>query len=481
MEGVTLGGESAQATLNNLSLVLCAGEILGVFSTHAAVKNDLVHLLAGRTGADAGRLYLDGEISPFEETDYHRQRRVGVIGSAQTLIDVLSVAENIFVVRKGFKAGVINRRLIELQTRNLIDDYGMRIAPDELVRNLAAADRCCLEVLKAVALGAQIVVLKDLSSFLSDVEIEVLLGFVSRVKQRGVGFLMVESSVSTLARYAERVVVLKNGRDFWTFDGSEFNEEALKECLSQRREGRYEESFWPAKATDADAESRANLPEVLRFNDVTSGVLDDLSFILRAGEELCLYDPQGAGIEEVRALLSGEYRPRSGLILAGGEPFVAHNIWQALDQRIAFVAENPAASMIFRDLSVLENLCLPTSRKARDFWLNPVYQASCRKEYEAFFSPGCLDKYPADLGARDLHKLVYCRWHLFKPDVVACIRPYSSVDKTLAEISAHFIGLLRRRGIAVLILTSSASEAESAAQKISINQKNAPLSPKNDL
>ena len=478
MEGVTLGGESGQATLNNLSLVLCAGEMLGVFSTHAAVKNDLVHLLAGQSGADSGRLYLDNEISPFEETDYHRQRRVGVIGSAQALIDVLSVAENIFVVRKGFKAGIINRRLIELQTQNLIDEYGMTIAPDELVRNLGAADRCCLEVLKAVALGAQVVVLKDLSSFLSDAEIDTLLEFAARIKRRGVGFLMVESSVSTLARYADRVVVIKNGRDFWTFDGREFSDEALKGCLSQRREGRLEDEFWPATALDGeDGTTR----EVLRFDGVGSGVLDDLSFVLRPGEELCLYDQQGDGIEEVRAILSGEYRPHGGRILVGEQPFVARNIWQALDQRVAFVVENPAASMIFRDLSALENLCLPSSRKARDFWLNPVYQASCRKEYEAFFSPGSLDKYPAELGARDLHKLVYCRWHLFKPAVVVCIKPYSSVDKTLAEISTLFIGLLRRRGIAVLILTSSASEAESAVRKISINQKNAPLCPKNDL
>ena len=80
-----------------------------------------------------------------------------------------------------------------------------------------------------------------------------------------------------------------------------------------------------------------------------------------------------------------------------------------------------------------------------------------------------------------LHKLVYCRWHLYKPGVVVCIKPYSSVDKTLEEISAVFIDRLLKKGIAVLILTSSASEAESAGRKISINQKNDPLHQKNDL
>ena len=159
----------------------------------------------------------------------------------------------------------------------------------------------------------------------------------------------------------------------------------------------------------------------------------------------------------------------------------ARNPWQALDQKIAFIAENPAESMVFRDLSAIENLCLPSSRKAAGFWLNPTYVSSCLKEYGPYFGPDVLNKYPDELSAQDLHRLVYCRWHLYKPDVVVCIKPYSSVDKTLEEISAIFIDLLLRKGIAVLILTSSASEAESARRKISINQKNAPLHQKNDL
>lgn len=474
MEGVTLGAHG-QTTLSDFSMVLCAGEILGVFSTHATVKNDLVELIAGQIGADSGRMYLSGEASPFEEVDRHRQRKVGVIHSTQTLIDVLSVAENIFVIRKGFKAGVINHRLIDMQTQQLIDEFGMSLAPEELVRNLPAVERCRLEVLKAVALGAQIVVLKDLSSFLPDSEIEHLLDFAAHLTQRGIGFLMVESSVGTLARYADRVLVVKNGRDYWTFERGEFGDEALKTCFSRKREMAHQADFWQSAATGSEDR------EVLVFDRVGTAALDPLSFTLGQGEELCIYDQQGRGIEDIRALLSGERSPASGQIRVDGAHFTARTVWQALDQKVAFVAENPAETMIFRDLSAIENLCFPASRKAKGFWLNPAYVSSCLKEYEPLFGPGVLNRYPDDLNVRELHKLVYCRWHLYKPGVVVCIRPYSSVDKTLEEISAVFIDLLRKKGIAILILTSSASEAESVSKKISINQKNAPLHQKNDL
>ena len=456
-------------------MALRTGEILGVFSTHATVKNGLVRLIAGQVGAEAGRMYLSGEPSPFEESDLHRRRKVGVIHSARTLIDVLSVSENIFVIRKGVKAGVIDGPLLDVQARQLIDEYGMAIAPDTLVRNLSDVDRCSLEVLKAIALGAQIVVFQDLSSFLPDSSIDQLLEFAGRLKSRGIGFLMVESSVGILARYADRVVVIKNGRNYWTFEGGAFSDEALKACFSRKREPEHQEDAFHS-TQDANEP-----PEILVFDGVTSGVLEDLSFSLREGEELCILDQAGKGIEEVRALLSGERRPKTGQILVSGVELTARNVWQALDQRIAFVAESPADSMVFRDLSAIENLCLPSSRKASGFWLNPMYLSSCLKEYRPFFEPGALSKYPDDLSVQDLHKLVYCRWHLYKPGVVVCIKPYSSVDKTLEEISAIFIDKLLRKGIAVLILTSSASEAESARRKISINQKNAPLLPKNDL
>lgn len=476
MEDISFGSlDGREKSLSDFSLVLNAGEILGVFSTHAAVKTDLVRLIAGQAGAEAGRMYLSGEPSPYEESNPHRRRKVGVIHAAQTLIDVLSVSENIFLIRKGVKAGVIDRPLLDLQTRQLIDEFGMAIAPETLVRNLSDVDRSCLEVLKAIALGAEIVVFKDLSSFLPDSSIERLLEFAVRLTHRGIGFLMVESSVGTLARYAERVVVIKNGRNHWVFEGAAFNEDALKTCFARKREA-------PPPVESWQLTERDDTPgEALVFDRVTAGVLDHLSFTLGRGDELCILDPAGKGIEEIRGLLSGECRPQRGKILVSGAELLARNAWQALDQRVAFVVENPADAMIFRDLSAIENLCFPSSRKTRGFWLNPTYVASCLKEYGPFFAPDVLTRYPDDLTVIDRHKLVYCRWHLYRPDVVVCIKPYSSVDKTLEEISALFIERLREKGIAVLILTSSASEAERSDRRILINQRIVTPDQRNDL
>ena len=366
-----------------------------------------------------------------------------------------------------------------MQTQQLIDEFGLSqvptMLPEVLARSLSTLDRCRLEVIKAVALGARTVVLHDFSSFLADAEIARLFELATMMKQRGVGFLMVDSSPDHLSACADRVIVINKGRNFWSFGRGQFNENMLKSCFSR------------ASIPDLPIHASSAIPTpprksaVLVFDQVASGALSTLSFTLQQSEELCIFDHDGKAVDEIKALLAGEHAADSGQILIDGKPLRARNVWQALDQEIAFIVENPAETMLFPDFTALENLCLPASRKTRDFWLNPVYLKSCQQEYAPFFDPGVLGKYPDELSAQDLHKLVYCRWHLFNPKLVVCVKPFSSVEKSLEDISTFFIELLLKKGIAVLVLTSNASETGMSCRKISLNQKNAPVHPKNDL
>ena len=450
MEGIAFG-QDEHRSLDGFNMALYRGETLGVFANHAVVKNDLVGLLAGRLGAGSGRLYLDGQPCPFDDPDRHRLRRVGVVHPVKSLVDDLSVAENIFVIRQGFKEQVIDNRLLHLQTHKLMQEFGLTLAPGTLVRELSEVERCSLEIVKAVALGALVVILHDLSSFLSDFAIEQLFRLVDRLKHRKLCFLMVDSSVGHLAGHADRVVVVKNGRNFWTFGHGEFDEAALALCFSRAAP--------PAEAPAGGAAGAVQQRDALAFERVASGVLKGLSFSLPPGEALCIVDQAGKGIAEIKALLAGDHPAGSGRIMVDGTPFTARSSWQALDQRVAFIVENPAESMIFADLTALENLCLPAGSKTPGFWAKPAYLESCRREYAAHFADGVLGHYPDRLTTRDRHKLVYCRWHLFKPAVVVCVKPFSSVEKSLEEVSSFFIGLLLAKGIAVLILTANAAEA----------------------
>lgn len=445
-------------TLDGLSLSLYQGEMLGVFAQHLRIKRDLAHLIVGRKGADSGRLYFHGQPCPFNEVNPQRLRQAGLISSVSTLIQDLSVAENIFVMRRGVQAQIIDRALIRAQTRHIMQEYGLPIDPDVLARKLSAADGCRLEIVKAVVLGARVVVLQDLSGFLSDFDMQTVIDFLDRLKAKGVGVLMVDSSDSHLRRYADRTVVLKNGRNFWEFKPEELTPANLEACFADTHRYR------PLPPQDTPADSRQ--PPVLVFDHVPLGSLGAVSFKLHRGEQLCIVDPSGRGIEDIKALLSGEQQPAHGQIRLDGTVYRCKNVWGALDQKVAFVVENPTDAMVFPDLTALENLCLPASNKVQNFWLNPKNMASCAQEYQHFFEPGALRRYPNELSRQDRHRLVYCRWHLFNPKVLVCMKPFNSAEKWLEDISSYFLEQLMGRGVAVLVLSSTAPDTHKATQDV---------------
>lgn len=462
MEDISCG-EGTRRTLDRFNLTLYSGTVSGVYSHHAQVNADLVGLITARIDSCEGRLYLGQNPRCFELSDGEAHRMVSVVHSVRSMVESLTVSENIFVIRRGFK-GLLHSAMLYRQTQKLMETYQLNVKPNALVGQLSSAQRCCLEIVKGVALGAQLIILQDLTNFLSDYEIQEVMALVARIKCDGKGFLLVDSSVIYLGTYAEAVTVIKGGKNLWTFEGHDFNAEALDKCFSSS--GMEPDVSEAVYSTDMQKNR-----EVLSFRDVTSGAIKNLNFALCAGEVLCLLDQEGKRIEEIREILSGEKKVTRGSVRIGRHLFSSGSPWESLEQSIALVSENPGETMLFPDLSALENLCFPSGRKTRNFWLNPAYMKSCYEEYRTHFSEDGLRRYPDGLTAQDRLKLAYFRWHLYCPSVVVCFKPFNTIDKSLEDIARTAIVMLQRKGIAVLILATNETAAGIPYRKIVISAK----------
>lgn len=458
--------ENGRRTLDRFYLNLYKGEVLGVFSNHASVKTSLIALITGKCKADGGRLYIGDTPCHFEEKAIIRQQRITLIDAKNTLIDSLTVADNIFVIRRNFKHWFIENGLIRTQTRMLMEDFGLDIHPRTLASQLSTLERYMVELVKAYALGAEAVILKDMSTYLSDHELDRIHGLVCDLQTKGMAFLMVDSSVNQLRRYADRVVVIKKGRNSWTFQKDEFCESVLKSHFYRQQDGRDGVHSLDESTSDAVEEQI-----LLSFEGIETDILSPVTFSLKRGEALSIFDGDGKGIEEINALLSGTKKPDSGRIIYQGARYAVTNPWRALEKKVAFIPENPAETSLFKHFTALENLCYPSSTKVGDFWINPMYLSSCRREYAGDFEPGELDRHVDELPMQTLYKLVYVKWHLYNPALVVCTKPFSSVDKSLKDISARYLQKLLDKGIAVLILTSNYSEVGISCEKISITTK----------
>lgn len=434
--------ENDVKTLDQFSVNLFKGEVLGIFVNNTNEKNSLIDVIYGNIPPDMGRVYI-GDVAIHYGTKI-RNNKIALIESTSKLIDDLTVADNIFVIRNGFRKQVIHDQLLYSQSRIIFAELDIMISPNHFVYSLNRIEKSLIEIAKAYVLGAHIIILKDVSSFLSDLEIEQLYEFVDKLKKLGVSFLLIDSYTDIFKKFADRVVIMKYGKNIWTFQGCNFNEEVLKGYFYKRKQ--------QIDIKDTDYKEIA-----LEFKNVATKDLKETNLCLHEGEILTVFDSGGKEIREIERILKGE-QTYKGTILIEHKTFRPRNQFQSFKKGITFISENPEEGMLFNNMSALDNLCYSANTKVFGFWLKNKYRKSFLKDYEQFFSPGALLKNIKELSIVDRHKLAYYKWHLYNPKVVVCIKPFSSVDMQLKEITLKLINDLCNKGIAVLILTSNYSE-----------------------
>ncbi len=450
LENITLMSREIK-TLKNFNLNLYVGEVLGVFIKSALEKQHFVELLQSKVELECGRICYEN--APEDQTiGFHN--KISLIQATSKLIDDLSIAENIFVIRERFQGYVIHRRLLMHQTKMIFDELGIDMDIQTSVSRLSAYEKTVVELARSYAMGRKVIILKDLSSFLADDDLHKLHEIIGRIQELGISFIMIESFIEILKKYADRLCVVKNGRNLWTLKREEIED------------GLLETYFFKPKH---ELKGIGNSNEVsIELVQVETESLRPISFKIHSGEFINLLDSQGDGIESLAGYLTGQGKLSGGEILIGGRPFDPK---RALKEGVAFIPEMPTEKLLFKHIRAIDNLCFSSDEKTSHFWLWNRFRQSCLLDYQSFFEPGELLKYTDELSIYTKQKLTYLKWHLYRPKLVVCMRPFSSIDVELREITAQYMQLLLDSGISILALTSNLSEINPSGTKIVITPK----------
>jgi ribose transport system ATP-binding protein len=449
-------------TLNDFFLNLYHGELLGVFVNNAIDKKHLIDLIYGNVEVESGRIYYENSQIEYDDYVGIRKNKVSLIQSTSKLIDDLTLADNVFVIREKFGRYLIDKQVIFEQTKRLLEELGLDISPEKLVYTPTSFEKTVVEIAKAYGLGAKIIILKDLSSFLSDSELNQLIEVIVKLKSNGVSFIMIDSFTEILKQFSDRMFIMKNGRNVWTLKGEQINDDIIRTYF-----------YSPKHEVLSDAPKGHAV--ALKFDRVSTDRIEPLSFEIHSGEMLSILDNEGSYIDEITKILSGENNSYKGQVFVGDQLFHSRRPWESLKKKLAFIVENPVESMLFKDITAIDNLCFASSNKVNSFWMNSKYKRSCIDAYKRFFSKDALNSQTESLSIYDLQKLVYLKWHLYNPKVVVCTRPFSSIDVELREITSELMGLLLEKGIGVLVLASNYSEVSSTGTKIVVTPKEYPV------
>lgn len=458
--------------LDNMTMRIFKGEIAGLLPINEQGRKKLLEIMQYNVPIHYGRVYINGTIvNSYLKSDLSANR-VSVISGKNRMVQDLSVSDNLFVLRRGFRQFLLDQRLLNRQTELLLKQAGLQIEPNTLAGHLGEFERVVVEVIRAVMQRAVLIIFDEISSVLSMQDILRLRDLIRIYTKQGVSFLYIANHHEEVIPVSDRTMIMKNGRIIKNVCDQAIGDAEVLQIAGA--EG-YPELYVQLKhmiPAERYAQYLEQKPKAaLEFCDVSSNFLNHLSFSVQPGECVVLLDRSMAAVEDAVRVLTGNETDWSGKIICGDRTLNSKKGIHLLDDDIAVIQEHAHKSMIFPHLTFMENLCIMADRKISSIFLQKKMRKSIRREFAGVFGPE-LDAVDMNTVSKEKkYKLVYYRYYMLRPKVVFCVQPFSGADMYLRRRILELIQKLKQRGIAVVILTVGLADSYFVADRLLMMEK----------
>ncbi len=446
--------EQGNTQLEDFNLQIYEGEIMGLLLINAYGIQTFLRLLRTNLPLYDGYVYYGGTMVNSWRSFGKSYNRISIVRTRSSLAEGLTVSDNVFVIRRGFRQRIIRPALLQRQLEPFFQEIGVDISADMYVEKLTAFERIVVEILRAVILGHRLIVLCEVSTVVNGAELEKLHEILRHYASGGVSFLYISMHYEELLQICERSSLFAHGRIQKVTRCSEMEEDAL----------RFYTGEYNRMVRGHLEQVRKVLEErrqILFFDGICCSGLKNLTFDVREGECLVLQSLSEGVFQKLVGLLEGEEAVTGGRIRMEGKQVRLPN-----NRNIAVLKGEPAKTMLFPELNNMDNLCFGLSRRMSRVWSSRRIRDSIRQEYgkelgEAFFS-----LYPDQLSERQKCRLVYTRILLQRPKTVFCIQPFRGADLPHRMYIWQMLKMLLDKRIAVVILAVNLADSMSLAERL---------------
>lgn len=476
MENVSKSFPGVKA-LDDVSLHVYAGEILGLIGQNGAGKSTLMKILSGVYSIDQGTIYLEGKPAQIENPRHAQQLGISIIFQELNLMPNLSVMENIFVGHAPGPRFLFSRSATEEATQKILDRLKLTIKPTAVVRTLSVAEQQMVEIAKAISREVKVIIMDEPTSSLSETEVETLFAVMRELRAQGIGVIFISHRLDEVLDVCDRVTVLRDGALVGDVEDLRSGN-VTKDQLIRMMVGRSLETFFHAADADGAAEARAAGDVVLEVRhlsrkgnalDPQAEVLKDISFQLHRGEILGLAGLVGAGRTELARTIFGADKRIGGEILVEGKPVDISSPEDAIALGIGLLPEDRKGQGLVLLQDVRNNMTLANLRALSQLgFVRRGDERAIVADYIKRFSirTPSQEQRIVNLSGGNQQKVVISKWLMVQPKILIMDEPTRGIDVGAKSEIFELMHQLAQSGISIILISSEFPELLAMADRI---------------
>jgi ribose transport system ATP-binding protein len=448
--------------LDNVSMTFAAGEVHALMGENGAGKSTLIKIITGLHAPDQGRLVLDGKPVSFASAHDALTSGIGAVQQERNLVPRFSVGENIMLWQLPTRRGLVDYDAIDARARDVLNQLDPSIDTRTPVDALSVAQMQLVEIAKALALNARVLLLDEPTASITDHEVTALFAILRRLRAQGVAIVFVSHKLEEVLELSDRVSVLRDGKVVAANEPvSGIDRRRLVSLMIGREE----------RAASIARPALSDRPHLALNGVSTSFGHRNVGFTLHEGEILGLYGLVGAGRTELAQAIIGKGRVTAGEIRLKGEKIEVADVHEAITKyRIGYVSEDRKGVGLILSQSVETNIAMTIWRRLANA-LGFVPDRAQKDAVLPFFRK--LDvKAPSmavatgTLSGGNQQKVSVAKWLAANTDILIIDEPTVGIDvKTKAEIH-EIIGELAAGGISILLISSDMAEMIALADRV---------------
>lgn len=450
--------------LKNVPFELEHGEVHALVGGNGAGKSTLMKIMTGVYTLDSGKIYVDGEETVISKPLDAKEKGIGMIFQELSLIQTLTVAENIFLGNELLKHGLRDTKTMNQKAKEVLDKLGIDVDPETRVDELSVGMSQMVEIAKAVSKDAKILVFDEPTAALSDSETVRLFEMIGQLKKEGVSMVYISHRMNEILKIADRITILKDGEHVITEEICNMTLDKIVSYMMGGNQGgsKFE---WIEREYDENASDVLTV-EHLKINDKIS----DISFSLKPGEILGFAGLMGSGRTEIMETLFGLRTKQAGKVFLEGKEISIKDTKSAVKAGFALIPEDRRKEGLVLIHSIKHNATLSVldrlkkkkvfldEKKAIDLVEENMRQLNVKAEG--------INQEIGLLSGGNQQKVVIAKWINSNPKVMMLDEPTAGVDIGAKGEIIKIIRAYADQGHGVLFVSSELTEMMAICDRI---------------